>query len=95
MIFVEVKRKSSYFLKNTQMRFMQYLSKHGVKCYRWSPDIGFETIKPGAEYGTMVTKYQRKEDGTDETATSAAGPDNSAAGAGDGCLRRGATSPTP
>jgi len=38
MILVEVKKKSSHRLKKSQKKFMDYLSAHGVKCYKWSPD---------------------------------------------------------
>jgi len=47
LILVEVKPKRSHRLKHWQRKLMLELVKHGVKCYRWSPDGGFE---PTLEY---------------------------------------------
>ena len=35
---VEIKRSTRYKLKREQEYVMNFLSKHGIDCYRWSPD---------------------------------------------------------
>lgn len=44
LILIEVKPKRSHKLKYWQRRIMLELIKHDVKCYRWSPDGGFEPV---------------------------------------------------
>ncbi len=44
LVCVEVKRKRGYRLKKEQLKLMLELVKHGVKCYRWAPDGGFEPV---------------------------------------------------
>lgn len=46
LIFVEVKRKRSHALKRSQLFLMTKLAERGIRCYRWSPDGGFEEIVP-------------------------------------------------
>lgn len=43
---IEVKPRRSRHLKRQQYRLMAALAKLGVKCFRWSPDSGFEPITP-------------------------------------------------
>lgn len=45
LVVVEIKRKRSHRLKSEQLRLMLALSHAGVKCYRWSPDIGFTKVE--------------------------------------------------
>lgn len=42
---VEVKPKATHRLKNNQHEVMRYLQQAGVKCYKWTPDAGFQTIE--------------------------------------------------
>ena len=42
--FVEVKTHRGRSLKKEQIEVLQYLSKLGANCYRWSPVDGFEKI---------------------------------------------------
>ena len=44
LILIEVKPKRSHRLKHWQRKIMTELVKRGIKCYRWSPDAGFEPI---------------------------------------------------
>jgi len=44
LILIEVKPKRGYKLKSWQRRVMLELVKHGLQCYRWSPDGGFEPV---------------------------------------------------
>ena len=44
LVLVEVKPKRGHRLKSWQRRIMVELIKCGVKCYRWSPDGGFEPV---------------------------------------------------
>ena len=46
MCVVEVKPKRSYKLKREQIFVMRQLAKFGVKCFRWDPVKGFESITP-------------------------------------------------
>jgi len=46
LALVEVKPKQSRRLKKEQWRLMSALAKLGVKCFRWSPDGGFQPIVP-------------------------------------------------
>ena len=46
LALVEVKPKSSHRLERSQFRLMSTLAKYGVKCFRWSPDLGLEPIIP-------------------------------------------------
>ena len=48
-VAIEVKPKRSHNLKIRQSQVMQSLVKGGIKCYRWSPDGGFEEIRPTEE----------------------------------------------
>jgi hypothetical protein len=41
---VEVKPRGTHHLKSDQHQIMKYLSKAGIKCYKWTPDGGFERI---------------------------------------------------
>jgi hypothetical protein len=43
-ILVEVKKLRSRKLKYWQRRVMQELTKLGVPCFKWSPDMGFVKI---------------------------------------------------
>jgi uncharacterized protein YebE (UPF0316 family) len=45
LFFVEVKTKSTQRLKKSQHRLMNALKKHGIKCYKWSPDNDWLTTK--------------------------------------------------
>ena len=49
-IIIEVKPKRSHRLKKAQYRTMLALAQRGIKCYRWSPDIGFELIITATEH---------------------------------------------
>lgn len=44
VIIVEVKPKRDHRLKRAQYKVMQALSRYGIKCYRWSPDVGFVSV---------------------------------------------------
>jgi len=44
LVLIEVKPKRSHRLKSWQHKLTLELAKHGVRCYRWSPDGGFEPI---------------------------------------------------
>jgi len=44
LVLIEVKPKRSHRLKSWQHKLMLELAKHGIRCYRWSPDGGFEPI---------------------------------------------------
>ncbi len=44
MVCIEVKPRRGYKLKSWQRRVMLELVKHGIKCYRWSPEGGFEPV---------------------------------------------------
>jgi len=46
---IEIKPKRSHRLKAAQYELMLVLAAHGVKCYRWSPDGGFEPITPSIQ----------------------------------------------
>ena len=50
LVCIEVKRKRGYRLKKEQLKLMIELVKHGVKCYRWSPDGGFEPVLTSVEF---------------------------------------------
>lgn len=39
---VEVKMRETDRLKNNQQQIMHYLRSAGVKCYKWTPDGGFQ-----------------------------------------------------
>jgi len=45
VVFVEVKKNKDIPLKKSQLKIMKILADHGIPCFRWSPDLGFETIK--------------------------------------------------
>jgi hypothetical protein len=47
---VEVKPKRGHRLKRAQYRTMLALVKSGVKCYKWSPDSGFELITESTDH---------------------------------------------
>jgi hypothetical protein len=42
---VEVKPRHAHPLKQNQETVMKQLSKYGVKCFKWTPDGGFEVVK--------------------------------------------------
>jgi len=44
LVLIEVKPKRSHRLKSWQHKILLELVKHDIKCYRWSPDGGFEPI---------------------------------------------------
>jgi len=44
LLLVEVKPDRDTHLKRSQYRLMKALVDRGVKCYRWSPDVGFQPI---------------------------------------------------
>lgn len=44
LVLVEVKPRRSERLKYWQHKIMAELVKHGIDCYRWSPDGGFEPL---------------------------------------------------
>lgn len=44
LALVEVKPTSRHHLKRGQYRLMVALAKLGVKCFRWTPDAGFQPI---------------------------------------------------
>jgi Holliday junction resolvase len=41
---VEVKPRSTDNLKSDQAQIMKYLSRAGIKCFKWSPDGGLEPV---------------------------------------------------
>lgn len=43
---VEVKPRGDRELKAEQSTVLRALARYGVPCYRWSPDRGFERIRP-------------------------------------------------
>lgn len=49
LIVVEVKANRGRRLKREQIRLMTQLAAHGIDCFRWSPDVGFERISPPAD----------------------------------------------
>lgn len=44
LVLIEVKPKRGRKLKSWQRRLMLELVKHDIKCYRWSPEGGFEPV---------------------------------------------------
>ena len=44
LCLVEVKPDRDTHLKRSQYRLMKALVDRGIKCYRWSPDVGFQSI---------------------------------------------------
>ena len=44
VLVIEVKPHRGRRLKREQLRIMQHLAAHGIDCYRWNPDTGFEPI---------------------------------------------------
>lgn len=52
MILVEVKANRSQRLKTAQEKFMTFMSKHGVRCYKWSPDNDWMSEKNNRMWGT-------------------------------------------
>lgn len=44
IVLIEVKPRGGDRLKTNQNIILNLLSRHGVPCYKWSPDIGFEKI---------------------------------------------------
>ncbi|MCK4384717.1 MAG: VRR-NUC domain-containing protein [candidate division Zixibacteria bacterium] len=43
-IVIEVKPKRSHNLKKDQEHLLETLSRRGIKCYKWTPDGGFESL---------------------------------------------------
>ncbi len=50
LVLIEVKPKRSHRLKYWQSKIMLELVKHGIKCYRWSPDGGFEPVMESVKF---------------------------------------------
>ncbi len=44
IILIEVKPNKDTHLKTSQYKLMKALSDKGIKCFRWSPDMGFQPI---------------------------------------------------
>lgn len=44
LVLVEVKPNGNSRLKGHQQRLMDAFAAKGIKCYRWSPDMGFQPI---------------------------------------------------
>jgi len=57
LILIEVKPRRSHHLKKEQYRLMVALVKLGIRCFRWSPDGGFEPVTPAVK---DVSWRQRK-----------------------------------
>jgi hypothetical protein len=51
MIMVEVKANKSQRLKKSQEKFMSFMSKHGIRCYKWSPDNDWMSEKNDRMWG--------------------------------------------
>jgi len=51
-LVAEVKRHSRNTLKRSQLDMMQTLARFGVKCYKFTPDGGFERVIVGNEVVT-------------------------------------------
>jgi hypothetical protein len=51
LILVEVKRSKNHRLKLSQDRFMRFLSAHGIRCYKWSPDNDWMSEKNDRMWG--------------------------------------------
>lgn len=47
VMFVEVKSAQSIHLRHDQYHLMLKISKHGIKCFYFTPDGGFTEIKEG------------------------------------------------
>ena len=46
---VEVKPHAGRKLKKDQRAVMDLLARHGVRCFKWTPDGGFEEVEPRGE----------------------------------------------
>jgi len=46
LVLIEVKPRRSERLKRDQYRLLTALAGHGVRCFRWAPDVGFQQITP-------------------------------------------------
>jgi len=44
LICVEVKPYQAFNLRSTQTRCMKALAAHGIPCFRYSPDVGFQRL---------------------------------------------------
>jgi hypothetical protein len=51
MILVEVKANRKQRLKKGQERFITFMSAHGVRCYKWSPDNDWMSAKNARLWG--------------------------------------------
>lgn len=60
---IEVKPTSTHHLKREQYRLMAGLAKFGVKCFRWSPDGGFEPIS--TTFPDLSRRELKKQQSTD------------------------------
>jgi len=49
LVLVEVKKAKTSHLKRQQYRLMQALSKRGIECYKWTPDIGMVPVSPAKD----------------------------------------------
>ncbi len=58
LALIEVKPRRSRRLKRKQYQLMAALAKRGVKCFRWSPDGGFEPITPAVR--DISSREERK-----------------------------------
>lgn len=54
--FVEVKPKCKSKLKKSQYFVMRVLSSYGIKCFKWSPECGFETIDEAKPLKPIINK---------------------------------------
>lgn len=45
LFVVEVKAENDHRLRASQQLAMHLLARHGIPCWKWSPDGGFERIK--------------------------------------------------
>lgn len=50
LILIEVKPKRSHRLKSWQQKLMMQLVKHGIRCYRWSPNGGFLPVLDSVKF---------------------------------------------
>lgn len=44
LVVVEVKTRETHSLKKNQHNVLSLLAKSGIRCYLWSPDMGFTQI---------------------------------------------------
>jgi len=47
LIGIEVKARNSEELRPNQLETLKMLERHGVKCYKWTSDVGFSEFHHG------------------------------------------------